>query len=62
MEGSFIEYWDLFDRNRNHLERKAVRGEKLKYNKFHPLMWECTGGSALLGESSINAAIREVKD
>ncbi len=31
-------------------------------NKTHPLMWECTGGSALLGESSLEAAIREVKE
>lgn len=31
-------------------------------NKSHPLMWECTGGSALLGESSLQAAIREVKE
>lgn len=31
-------------------------------NKSHPLMWECTGGSAILGESSIDAAIREVKE
>ena len=31
-------------------------------NKSHPLMWECTGGSALIGESSLQAAIREVKE
>ena len=31
-------------------------------NKSHPLMWECTGGSALLGESSLQAAIREIKE
>ena len=30
--------------------------------KSHPLMWECTGGSALIGESSLQAAIREVKE
>lgn len=31
-------------------------------NKPHPLMWECTGGSALLSEESIDAAIREAKE
>lgn len=30
--------------------------------KSHPLMWECTGGSAMLGENSLQAAIREVKE
>lgn len=30
--------------------------------KPHPLMWECTGGSALKGEDSLVAAIREVKE
>ena len=31
-------------------------------NKSHPLMWECTGGSALAGEDSLMAAFREVKE
>lgn len=31
-------------------------------NKKHPLMWECTGGSALMGEDSFASAIREVKE
>ena len=31
-------------------------------NKKHPLMWECTGGSILAGEDSIDGAIREVKE
>ncbi len=31
-------------------------------NKSHPLMWECTGGSALLGENSLQAATREIKE
>lgn len=30
--------------------------------KSHPLTWECTGGSAMLGENSLQAAIREVKE
>ena len=81
------EYWDLFDKNRNKLERTVVRGEKLKFGEYHivvnawiknnkneflitrrsetkahPLMWECTGGSVLKGETSEEAAIREVKE
>lgn len=31
-------------------------------NKGFPNMWECSGGSALSGDDSINAAIREVKE
>jgi len=27
--------------------------------KLHPLMWECTGGSVLKGETSLQAALRE---
>ncbi len=30
--------------------------------KPHPLMWECTGGSALKGEDFLVAAIKEVKE
>lgn len=31
-------------------------------NKTYAYMWECTGGSALMGESSLEAAMREVKE
>lgn len=31
-------------------------------NKSHPLMWECTGGSAISGETPLEAAVREVKE
>ena len=31
-------------------------------NKEDPNMWECTGGSAVTGDDSITAAIREVKE
>jgi 8-oxo-dGTP pyrophosphatase MutT (NUDIX family) len=31
-------------------------------NKPYPNMWECTGGSALAGEDSLTAALREVKE
>lgn len=30
--------------------------------KSHPLMWECTGGSVLKGDESLDAAIREIKE
>lgn len=30
--------------------------------KTYPLMWECTGGSALKGETSKEAAMREIKE
>ena len=81
-----IEYWDLYDKNRNKLEKTVKRGDYLNddeyhlvinawiknskneflitqrsINKKHPLMWECTGGSALINETSIDAALREVK-
>lgn len=29
-------------------------------NKGHPLLWECSGGSALSGDNSLSAALREV--
>ena len=29
---------------------------------MHPLKWECTGGSALKGEDSLTAALRETKE
>ena len=31
-------------------------------NKIFPLMWECTGGSALEGENGLEAAAREIKE
>ena len=31
-------------------------------DKSYPLCWECTGGSALIGEDSLQAAIRKVKE
>lgn len=30
--------------------------------KSYPLLWECTGGSALTGETGLQAAVREVKE
>lgn len=37
----------------------AQRSETRKQN---PLMWECQGGSVLQGESSLQGALREVKE
>jgi len=31
-------------------------------NKGYPNMWECTGGSALAGDDSLTAAVREVRE
>lgn len=31
-------------------------------NKQWPLMWECTGGSAIIGDDSLKAALREVQE
>ncbi len=31
-------------------------------NKTFPNMWECTGGSAVAGENSLSAALREVRE
>ena len=31
-------------------------------NKGYPNMWECTGGSALAGDDSLTAALREVRE
>ena len=31
-------------------------------NKLFPLYWECTGGSVLAGESSLEGAVREVSE
>ena len=70
-----MEYWDLYDKNKKKLNKTVRRGDKLlkkqkgeflitqrNANKSHPLMWECTGGSALAGEDSLKAALREVKE
>ena len=81
------EIWDLYDRNRKMLDRKAERGTKLSDNEYHlvsnawirnsegkflisqrvewkahPLMWECRGGSVLMGENTYQGAIREAKE
>ncbi len=30
-----MEYWDLFDKERNLLNHKGIRGEKLKNGEYH---------------------------
>ena len=82
-----IEYWDVYDKNRNKLDKVVQRGDSLKEdeyhivvcvwirneegkflisrrapNKKHPLLWEAGGGSALQNETSLDAALREVKE
>lgn len=81
------ELWELYDKDKNKINKIVKRGDKLNDDEFHivvnvwiknknneflitqrsinksfPLIWETTGGSALLGEDSIDAAIREVKE
>lgn len=49
-----------------HAWLKNSRGEYLLTqrapNKGFPNLWECTGGSALAGDTSLTAALREVKE
>ena len=35
---------------------------KRSAKKNHPFLWECTGGSVIKGEDTINGAYREVKE
>lgn len=66
------EYWDIYDKNFEKINKTVKRGDKLKDDEYHlvinawivnskgeflitqrvetkphPLMWECTGGSAI---------------
>lgn len=49
-----------------HIWTRNSRGEylitKRAAHKGFPNMWECTGGSALAGDDSLTAALREVKE
>jgi isopentenyldiphosphate isomerase len=49
-----------------HVWIKNDKGEyliqKRTANKSYPLMWDITGGSAIAGEDSLSAAIRETKE
>lgn len=81
-----MEYWDLYDKNRNPLNKVCQRGIPLNDDEYHivvsvvtinsqkeilithrdpskkiyPNMWEITAGSVISGESSRNAALREL--
>ena len=82
-----MEYWDIYDRNRNKTGKIIKRGERMLAGEFHlivhiwiknsnnefliqqrsekvknPLVWSATGGSAIAGEDSFTAALREVKE
>ena len=49
-----------------HVWIRNSRGEylisKRTPNKPYPNLWECTGGSVLAGETSLQAALREVRE
>lgn len=42
--------------------RQEILLAKRHPDKHYPNMWECPGGSALAGENSLEAALREVKE
>ena len=50
-----INAWIINDKNEFLITQRSP-------NKSHPCMWECTGGSALMGESDIEACVREIKE
>ena len=43
-------------------EGKYLMAQRSAGKKTYPLKWECVGGSVLQGESSLHAALREVKE
>lgn len=43
-------------------EGKYIISQRSADRPMFPLMWECTGGSALRGETSLEAALREVRE
>lgn len=80
-----MEYWDLYDKDRNKLNKVVERGQKLNDDEYHLVVnawlknskneflilqrsanksfafkWECVGGSVLKGETTLDAAYREV--
>ena len=82
-----MELWDLYDRERNRLDRIHERGKPIPAGAYHltvhiwiknshgeflitkraahkgfPNMWESTGGSALAGDDSLQAALREARE
>lgn len=81
------EYWDIYNKNFEKINKRVKRGDKLEDNEYHlvinawivnskgeflitqrvatkphPLMWECTGGSAIEGDNPLDACVREIKE
>jgi len=50
-----VEIWQQNSRGKFLITRRSP-------NKGYPLLWETTGGSALAGDDSLSAALREVKE
>ena len=58
-EGGYHLVVHIWIRNR---EGKYLMTQRSKNKKTYPLKWECVGGSVLRGETSLHAALREVKE
>lgn len=43
-------------------EGKILISQRAGHRKRYPLMWECNGGSAVLGETSVQAIVREMRE
>ncbi len=43
-------------------EGKILISQRAAFRKMYPLMWECNGGSALKGETSLEAILREMRE
>ena len=49
-------------KNGSSISRGSIFLSQRHPKKQYPLYWECTGGSVLSGETSLQGAIREVKE
>ena len=81
------EYWDIYNKNFEKINKRVKRGDKLEDDEYHlvinawivnskgeflitqrvatkphPLMWECTGVSAIEGDNPLDACVREIKE
>ena len=86
-ERDMAEYWDIYNKNFEKINKRVKRGDKLEDDEYHlvinawivnskgeflitqrvatkphPLMWECTGGSAIEGDNPLDACVREIKE
>ena len=43
-------------------EGKILISQRAGHRKRYPLMWECNGGSAVKGETSVQAIVREMRE